>query len=457
MDVLIKNATVVTGDGKTVLESAAVLIEGGLIRAVEARWDSSRAVDAREVIDATGQVVVPGIINPHTHGVTPGPLFPSGTKPLPIERVLANLDRHLTEGTTTVLNLCGFAAPEDVAAVKDHSVNVKTATSHTPLNLEAALAADGSGISPHQRSLTVEQMLEEGAVAIGEIGAGHTLGGGGQDYMYIPAAIKRETGMQLTAMDCRDLKYAVLGRHVRVEEFDEAAVERVLTRVGLSERLSIHRAREIIQECVLPSFHIALRGFDEAAALALKYKVPAVFHNSAPSKQAMLEIAEKYSTKGAVLVAGHCNHDTFVRPEALEASGRLKAMGAVIELSTLDGFIRHRLVETPENWDALVGAGLADVFATDYAGGDHDPIIVGMQHLLDQKIATLPQVVAMATANVARAIPGLAPNRGVISRGKVADLVLSDRDNLAKIHRVMVSGRTAVREGVVENRSIPKV
>ena len=39
--------------------------------------------------------------------------------------------------------------------------------------------------------MTAQQMVGAGAVVIGEVGAGMTLGGGGQDYMYIPAAVEQ--------------------------------------------------------------------------------------------------------------------------------------------------------------------------------------------------------------------------------------------------------------------------
>jgi len=109
--------------------------------------------------------------------------------------VRRNLLRHLQGGTTTVLNVDGFALPEEVEAARRLApVNLHTATCHTPLSLRAALLADGGGLSPRQRHQTAERMVEPGVVCLGEIGSGHTLGGGGQEYLYIPRACASARG-----------------------------------------------------------------------------------------------------------------------------------------------------------------------------------------------------------------------------------------------------------------------
>src|SRR5262249_18755436 len=60
-DLVIRNATIVDGTGAP-RRSGGGAIEGGQIRAVGDVPD-----DARRVIDARGQVVAPGFIDPHTH------------------------------------------------------------------------------------------------------------------------------------------------------------------------------------------------------------------------------------------------------------------------------------------------------------------------------------------------------------------------------------------------------
>ncbi len=86
-----------------------------------------------DVLDATGMLVIPGLINNHTHGTAFGPLFPSGHEGLSHAQVLANLDRHLLEGTTTVLCVDGFVTADALARTNDaHPVTVKLASCNTP-------------------------------------------------------------------------------------------------------------------------------------------------------------------------------------------------------------------------------------------------------------------------------------------------------------------------------------
>lgn len=68
VDVLIVGGTVVTMDGeKRVIEDGAVAIRGDKIVAVGKTRDISREYRAREVINARGKAVIPGLINTHTH------------------------------------------------------------------------------------------------------------------------------------------------------------------------------------------------------------------------------------------------------------------------------------------------------------------------------------------------------------------------------------------------------
>src|SRR5690606_30002923 len=92
------NAAVVTGDGHTWHEQATVYIQGDRIEGLEPGGVDAAAREElarhRRIIDGEGLVVWPGLINHHTHGTVPGPLFPSGEPALPEEQVRRNLDRH---------------------------------------------------------------------------------------------------------------------------------------------------------------------------------------------------------------------------------------------------------------------------------------------------------------------------------------------------------------------------
>src|SRR5437763_1837437 len=68
VDLIVSGGTVVTMDKeRRVIEDGAVAVERGRIVAVGKRVDVEGQYAAREVIDARGRAVVPGLINGHTH------------------------------------------------------------------------------------------------------------------------------------------------------------------------------------------------------------------------------------------------------------------------------------------------------------------------------------------------------------------------------------------------------
>ncbi|MFL6254631.1 MAG: amidohydrolase [Pyrinomonadaceae bacterium] len=68
VDLIVSGGTVVTMDAaRRVIEDGAVAVAGGRIVAVGKRTDVLRGYTAREVIDAQGSAVIPGLINGHTH------------------------------------------------------------------------------------------------------------------------------------------------------------------------------------------------------------------------------------------------------------------------------------------------------------------------------------------------------------------------------------------------------
>lgn len=441
MTIVVRGCDLVDGRGTERRRGVDIVIEGDTIR--EILEPGSRAYPAAEVVAAEGMLVIPGLINNHTHGTAHGPLFPSGHEPLPVAQVTANLDRHLLEGTTTVLCVDGFITAEAVAATDDaHPVNVKAASCNTPACLKAATIADGGGLTEAHRALTARQAVAEGAVALGEIGAGHTLGGGGASYLYIPEQIARRTGVTVTALQANELKVAVLGRHIRTSAFDRDAVEEALASAGLTGLLSVDDAREIVSGVVLPAFDVALRGLAEAADQARELDVPVLVHNAAASMTQVASIART----DVRLIAGHSNHPSFTTREAVDHAEWLKERGVVIDVSVLDTFGGQRPDMIPLLY-AMFEAGLVDTISTDYAAGHHDPILLAIDRATRAGVVTLPAAIAMATSTVADTFPGLAPRRGRIVPGAIADLVVTDPAALENVRTVMIGGKIVVREG----------
>jgi imidazolonepropionase-like amidohydrolase len=431
----------IDGQGTDLRHDVDIVVEHDVIREI---IPTQPADSYGEIVDVSGMLVIPGLINNHTHGTAFGPLFPSGHRGLPRSQVLANLDRHLLEGTTTVLCLDGFVTAEELAGTDEaHPINVRFASCNTPACREAATIADGSGLAKAHREFTARDAVRAGAVALGEIGAGHTLGGGGANYLHIPAEIGKRTGVTITARQANGLKIAVLGRHISASAYDVDAVEKALARAGLSGRLSVEDAREIVSGVVLPAFDVALRGMAEAAELARELEVPVVAHNAAAS---MTQVASLMKT-GVRVIAAHSNHSSFEPREAVEHAGRLKEMGAIVDVSTLDTFGARQLATGPETLYALFSAGLVDTISTDYAGGHHDSILLAIDRATRAGVVSLPAAIAMATANAADAIPGVAPRRGRVVPGAIADLVVTDPLALHDVRDVMIGGEIVVRDG----------
>src|SRR6184192_2013392 len=68
VDLIIRGGTVVTMDGpRRVIDNGGVAVKNGRIVAVGKSAEIARDYAALEVIDASGKVVVPGLINGHTH------------------------------------------------------------------------------------------------------------------------------------------------------------------------------------------------------------------------------------------------------------------------------------------------------------------------------------------------------------------------------------------------------
>ena len=68
VDFIVSGGSVVTMDAaRNIVEDGAVAVAGGKIVAVGKRADVLRTYTAREVIDARGRAVIPGLVNGHTH------------------------------------------------------------------------------------------------------------------------------------------------------------------------------------------------------------------------------------------------------------------------------------------------------------------------------------------------------------------------------------------------------
>jgi len=452
MKIAIVNSQIVFPDKNKVIENGSLLIENGLITRIDKvkyRYDYS--VDM--LIDAEEGYLIPGLINHHSHGFTLGPLFPNGAKPISFEFIFRNLNRHLIQGTTTLLNLDGFATFEEVEIIKKlHPMNIKMATSYTPLNVKAAMLVDGFGIKQIHKKISLEEIIQRGAVALGEIGGGGILGGGSASYLYLPKAIEEKIGKRITTEQSNNLKIAVLGKSIDPSFTDREKIKIALKEAELEEQISIEEAISIVMDSVYSSVEVARNGIREAAKMSVKYNIPMIAHNAAASKEVIFEVAKKLGPK---LIAGHSNHMSYTEQEMIDTAKELKKYGVIIDILSGDSFKAKQLM-TSGQFDAtlqMIEEGLVDLISTDFMGGNWDSILQVLEAAVIQKKISLPQAIALATSNVVKAIPGISPNGGIIEEGKVADVVILNNKQISKVKHVFINGIPVILDGIIK---IPK-
>jgi imidazolonepropionase-like amidohydrolase len=428
MRIDIVNGSIVTGDGKSFLENTSAIIRNGFIDDLPTVRYIPYNAYADRVIDAKGGLIIPGVINIHAHGISFGPFFPYAWKRLSKERVLNYLDTHLLQGTTTMLNNDGIALPSEVEAVnKIHPVNIRICTLHTPQNIRAAEIVGGEGIEDRHRRFTAEEAVALGAVAIGEVGSP------GTSYGTYEKGIK--VGKVISAQHALALDKAVL-------EDDETRIRNVLTEAGLEE-MTLDEAKRLVEETSVIPVKACCDAIKESVGYVRKLGVPVLVHSEPTTKDAILEVAKEL---GPQLIATHVNH-SFTPAESVAFAKELKSLGAIVEIITADSFGAKQVEASPEGTFALLKEGLVDVITTDYSGGYHDPILFVLQKALEDGIIPLPRAVQLATSAPARIIPGVAPHRGLVEPGKVADLCILERDDMSKVRYVIIGGSIVVEEG----------
>jgi len=445
MRTVIANANIITGDGKTVLENRCLYLQDGLIDAVGfvpfPYYD-----DADLAIDAKGGYVIPGIINQHAHCITPGssPCC-AGAVGVSLTRAQQNLNHHLLQGTTTIMSQDGFVTMDELEEARAVTpMLVQLLTHHLPLHIKDAEIVNFGGVTEKHKQITAEEMIKKGAIGIGEIGGyGLNMDKGVPDTsyihtLYIPHAIRVETGITVSREDALRLK-----RFLFDEPSDEKGAADLLEKLGLSKalgRLKAMRAR--FDEHV----RVVVEAHREAATEAGRLGVPLFMHNAPQTKTQVLEFARELKN---LFYALHCNF-LYNPQEAIEVAKTVRKEGGWVEVITFDAFRgASNLGANHVTTLALLTEGLVDMIGTDYSGGFWDSILRVLQYVVEQRAVNLPQAIALATGNVVKAIPKIAPGRGLIEKGKVADLAIVSKDNISDVRTVFIGGKVVVDEGKI--------
>ena len=162
IDVLIKNGQVYLGDG-TGMQSLDIGLCGEKICAVLPQGQSHENFAIKRTIDATGKVVSPGFIDPHTHT---------------IEELLSqdknNNLNYLTQGVTTVVNGNDGEGPVSVhemaAALEQNGIgtNVALFTGHNSIRSQVLgkVNRHANKQELQQMSQLVAQAMQDGALGL---------------------------------------------------------------------------------------------------------------------------------------------------------------------------------------------------------------------------------------------------------------------------------------------------
>lgn len=429
MRTLIIGATLIDGTGSPPREDVTVVVEDHLVTEVLPRRAPYYDRGA-PVVDARGGFVLPGVINHHVHGLTRGPLMIVGEPPLDDARVAANLDRLLTQGVTTALNVDGFATVEEaVASSRFHPLTVKVATLHTPTHLRWATEGPFpfGGVQERHR-WTVEKMLERGAPAIGEAGPG--VDAHWSDYTLIPETFKTRYGVRVTMEEARELRLAA-------EAADRARVGELMAGHGIGGAESTDEFFEL-HERTREWRWLAQESLDEAVAAARDFDDPLVLHHTPGTFEV---VAEAAGGLGPRVIAGHSNFQIHDPEDAARRAKELRGKGAWIDIMSGDAFSAREFHPTPDVTFRLLADGLVDLISTDYAGGFWDPMLLVAERAAGAGAITIEEGVRLMTSAPADAIPKLAPDRGRIVPGAVADVVVTYPGRLSDVRAVFVSGR----------------
>jgi imidazolonepropionase-like amidohydrolase len=138
----------------------------------------------------------------------------------------------------------------------------------------------------------------------------------------------------------------------------------------------------------------------------------------------------------------HCTPD-----EAVAMATDVRAHGGYVEIFTADSLGAKQIEPDETIGHALLENGLVDAICTDYSGGYHDSMPQYFKRVVELGVVTLPEIVHLATSSPATKIPGLAPNKGLIEPGKIADLIIVEKNDISRVRYVIIAGRVVVEDG----------
>ena len=374
-ELIVTGGTVVTMDGtRTIYDNGAVVVKGDTIVAVGARADIEGKYHARQTIDATGKLVLPGFINGHTH--VPMTLF-----------------RGIHDDVTLNEWLYKYIFPAEAKNVNEEFVRWGTRL--------AAAEQIRSGVTTFADMYYFEDAVAEETKAAGMRGVL------GETFIDFPAPDNKSEAEMLTYTEKFLKKW-------QGDALIHAAV-----------------APHSIYTC-------SQKTLRDASALARKYHAPILIHVAEMKKEwddsqkqngmSPVQYLDKIGVLGPDVVAAHC---IFV-DEADRKLLAAKQVGCVHNPSS-----NMMLASGVSPVAELRAAGVAVGLGTDGPAGSNNDLDLMEEIDLAAKLAKITKmdplalnakaVVEMATIDGARALH-MEKEIGSLEKGKKADLILISLD-----------------------------
>jgi 5-methylthioadenosine/S-adenosylhomocysteine deaminase len=384
---LLSGATVVTVDrDRRVLHDGAVLVNGDRIADVGATGELLDRHRGVEVLDCSGRVIIPGLVNTHTH------LFQTLLKGLGDDRVLKDWFTCMTGPSAVELT------PEDAYAAARHGA-VEALLSGTTTIVDFMYVHPRPGLT----DAVIRALQETGIRAL--VGRG-----------YVTAGV--ESGVPAPLVETVDAAISDAHRLVGAHNRPGARVQ-----VGLAPAMiwtvdeeTLRRTRQLADDLRAPvMMHVSETDYE-------------IEYSRQHYGTGDVEVLERFGVLGPDLLAVHCVQCTPRDLEILRAHGVAVSHNPCSNLYLASGF-----APVPE----MVAAGIAVGLASDgpASNNNHNLIqamkfaaLVHKGHRRDSTIITAEQVLEMATIEGARAI-GRDDDLGSIELGKKADLVVLRMDN----------------------------
>ena len=418
----IVGAQLIDGTGADPVADAVVVIRDGRIVAAGPR-ETTTIPDGAEAIDATGQTIIPGLVDTHNH-------YPGDV--VAVERQLWT---QLYYGVTTARSI-GTDTPDNVALMLE--ANAGRAGLPRMFTAGLGFTHPGGFGSGNRNEPTTEaearQLVREQAAL-------------GAHFVKMWVNEVPEPGLKITPeIRTAIIDEAITNGLVPVAHIDEEADGRQLIEAGLKDFL-----------------HSTVRTFGPGADVPMD--------DPAPSQEFLQMARDNDIVFSPTLSISQNNWHFAERPELLDDPDLRAAMNPEALASWADPEVRANVVEDAGFEDrkaafrqvqsfvkTIHDAGISVAIGTD-SGTRNVPMGWGTHHELELYVEaglTPMQALVAATATGARAMPPVGESDfGTLEVGKIADLILLDADPLADIRntlaidRVMQRGEWVDRDGLL--------